>query len=216
MWLFHVERPVENLLTDSLRSGASRVGARLSEEQAEQLGRFLDLLLLWNKKVNLTSIVDPAKAVEAHLVDSLAAVAEVRGARTVLDLGAGGGFPSIPLAVVLPDARFVMVDAVGKKVGFLKAAVASLGLKNATAIHARAEGEPEKEKIPVCEVASCRAFMPLPDWLALAPAYVPPGGRIVAMLGPEAKIPSGLAVVSERSYELPWSGAFRRIVVFSR
>jgi len=196
------------------------MGVKLAAGQVDQLGRFLDQLLAWNKKVNLTSITDPMQAVEGHLVDSLAAVPEVRGAASVLDLGAGGGFPSIPLAVALPETRFVLVDAVGKKVGFLKAAIASLGLKNTQALHVRAEGRPEKEKLPVSAVAICRAFMPLPDWLALAPAYVEPGGKIVSMLGPEATLPSplpeGLAVLSERSYELPRSKAARRVVVFGR
>jgi 16S rRNA (guanine527-N7)-methyltransferase len=211
---------VEKTLTDALFSGAQAVGVELTPAQLDQLGRFLDQLLVWNKKVNLTAISDPLQAVEGHLVDSLAAVPEVRGVPSILDLGAGGGFPSIPLAVVLPESRFVLADAVGKKVGFLKAAIAGLGLKNAQAVHVRAEGDPQKEKLPVCRLAICRAFMPLPEWLKLAPAYVEEGGSIVAMLGPEATIPSplpeGLSLVSERSYSLPASKASRRIVVFRK
>ncbi|MGC4119012.1 MAG: class I SAM-dependent methyltransferase [Myxococcales bacterium] len=153
-------------------------------------------------------------------MDSLAAVPEVRGAGSVLDLGAGGGFPSIPLAAALPDSRFVLADAVGKKVGFLKAAIAGIGLKNAQALHVRAEGDPQKEKLPVSDVVICRAFMPLPEWLKLSPVYAKAGGRIVSMLGPEASIPSGLPeglrVLSDRSYQLPVSKASRRIVVFEK
>jgi 16S rRNA (guanine527-N7)-methyltransferase len=93
-------------------------------------------------------------------------------------------------------------------------------LKNAQAIHARAEGHPDQEKIPVCRTAICRAFMPLPEWLALAPKYVEQGGAIVSLLGPEARIPSplpeGLALVSERAYLLPRSKASRRIAVFRK
>lgn len=218
--LFHVERPVEKTLTDELRAGAAAVGVELTENSALTLGRFLDLLLTWNRKVNLTAITDPREAIEGHLVDSLAAAPEVRGAATVLDLGAGGGFPSIPLAVAVPETRFVLADTVGKKVGFLKAAIAGLGLPNARAIHARAEGAPAKEGLPICAVAICRAFMPLPEWLALAPAYVEAGGRIVAMLGPEAEIPTalpaGVRFAGERAYRLPRSGAARRVATFSR
>ena len=227
---------MEKHLTDALRAQAAEVGVALDQGQLEKLGRFLDLLLAWNRKVNLTAIADPLQAVEVHLVDSLAAAPEVRaiglprppplaegaggGARRVLDLGAGGGFPSLPLAVLLPEVEFVLVDAVGKKVGFLKAAIAALGLANARALHARAEGRPEREKIPVCPSAICRAFLPLPQWLALAPAYVAPGGRVIAMLGPEAAIPAplpaGLDLASERAYRLPRSGAERRVAVFTR
>lgn len=194
------------------------MGVELTPGQLDQLGRFLDQLLLWNKKVNLTAITDPVQAVEGHLVDSLAAVPEVRGVASILDLGAGGGFPSIPLAVALSDSRFVLADAVGKKVGFLKAAIAGIGLKNAQAVHVRAEGDPQKEKLPVSQVVICRAFMPLPEWLKLSPAYT--ADRIVSMLGPEAVIPSalpaGLSVLSDRSYTLPVSKASRRIVVFRK
>lgn len=216
--LFHVKRPVEKLLTDTLVAQAAQVGIALAPEESERLGRFLDTLLTWNKKVNLTAITDPLQAVEGHLVDSIAAVPDVEGAGTVLDLGAGGGFPSIPLAVIRPQIRFVLVDAVGKKVGFLKAAIAGIGIKNAQAIHARAEGKPADEKIPIADAVICRAFMPLPEYLALAAHYVAPGGRVVAMLGPEAAIPEvlpvGMRLEGERRYQLPRSKAWRRVATF--
>jgi len=217
---FHVKHPVEKHLTDALRAQAKEVGVPLEEEAADRLVGLLQMLLAWNKKVNLTAVTDPEAALELHLVDSLAAAPEVRGARSVLDLGAGGGFPSLPLAVAIPEAQFTLVDAVGKKVGFLKAAIAQLQLGNARAVHARAEGNPHKEQLPICEVAICRAFMPLPEWLALAPSYVESGGRVVAMLGPEAAIPDalppGLVLGGERRYRLPRSGAERRVAWFAR
>lgn len=218
--VFHVERSLGNERVDALRSGATAVGAGLSDLQVETLLKLVDLLLAWNRKVNLTALVDPMEALEGHVVDSLAVAQEVRGAPSLLDLGAGGGFPSLPLAVVLPQTRFVLVDAVGKKVGFLKAAIAALGLTNARAIHGRAEGRPEREGIPRAAIVVSRAFLPLPQWLALAPAYVEPGGTVLAMLGPEAQppavLPPGLRAGPERSYRLPRSGAQRRVASFHR
>jgi 16S rRNA (guanine527-N7)-methyltransferase len=209
---------VDKTLILELQSQSQQVGVALSDEQADRLGRFLDLLLVWNKKVNLTSLADPLGAIEGHLVDSLAALPELQGAASVLDLGAGGGFPSIPLAVVAPETRFQLVDAVSKKVGFLKAAIAGIGLQNAKALHCHANGRPQEEKIEQVEAVIARAFMPLPEYLALAAAYLAPGGRVVAMLGPEVQIPktlpAGLRFGSERAYRLPKSGAARRLATF--
>ncbi len=181
-------------------------------------------LLKWNAKVNLTAITAPEEVLEKHFLDSLAVLPEVEGAASLLDLGAGAGFPGLPLKLARPALTVTLVDSVGKKVGFLKAAIAVLGLKEARGLHARAEGEPEAEGIPRAELLIARAFMDLPDWLNLAPAYLLPGGRVVAMLGkaqPEAELQAraserALRLVSSRQYQLPFSGAERQVAVFSK
>lgn len=214
-----MERPVDKQLLKRLLDGAKKLGIEVSDEQGEKLLEFQNLLLTWNRKVNLTAITEPSEVVEKHLIDSLAAVQLLGESEQVLDLGAGGGFPAIPLAVMRPDCRFVLVDAVAKKVGFLKAAAAGLGLTNCQAFHSRAEGEPNRERIPVVDVAICRAFMALPQWLSLAPAYVKPGGRILAMLGPEAVrevAVEGVEELSWRPYELPYSRAKRVLAEYRR
>ena len=217
--VFHVERPVDKQLESKLIEGSGALGCELTPEQAAKLLQFQSLLLDWNRKVNLTAITAPLEVVEKHLIDSLAAAELLVEPAEVIDLGAGGGFPAIPLAIVRPQSRFVLVDAVGKKVGFLKAAIASLGLGNCRAIHARAEGSPAKEQLPVVDVAICRAFMALPEWLRLAPAYVKPGGRVLAMLGPEAQrgtAGEGVSELSWKDYVLPFSGAKRGLAEFRR
>nr|WP_286202487.1 16S rRNA (guanine(527)-N(7))-methyltransferase RsmG [Comamonas sp. JC664] len=181
-------------------------------------------LLKWNAKVNLTAITAPEEVLEKHFLDSLAVLPEVTGAATLLDLGAGAGFPGLPLKLALPSLGVTLVDTVGKKVAFIKAAAASLGLQGVRGLHARAEGQPETEGIPRAEVLIARAFMDLPDWLALAPAYVEPGGRVVAMLGKpqtDAELAARAAerhlrVVSSRAYRLPFSGAERQVAVFAK
>lgn len=198
-------------------AGAAAVEARLSEPSAERLLTFLDLLLAWNRKVNLTAITDREQAIEAHLVDSLAVAPSLGEAQSALDFGAGGGLPGIPLAIALPGCRFTLVDSVAKKVGFLKAAIAQLGLDNARASHARAQGHPEQEGIAPAEAAVCRAFLAPEAWLALAPAYLVPHGRVLAMLGAQTAIPAtpaGLEPPSVRAYRLPRSGAVRRVATW--
>ncbi len=209
---------------DQLGVGCRALGVTVAEDVGPRLQRLMAELLKWNAKVNLTAITAPEEVLEKHFLDSLAVLPEVSGAATLLDLGAGAGFPGLPLKLALPTLGVTLVDTVGKKVAFIKAAAASLGLQGVRGLHARAEGKPEAEGIPRAEVLIARAFMDLPDWLALAPAYVEPGGRVVAMLGKaqtdaelaERAAERQLRVVSARAYRLPFSGAERQVAVFAK
>jgi 16S rRNA (guanine527-N7)-methyltransferase len=214
---------VDNIrFVEQLQQGCRTLGVGLGEDVPPKLFRLMNELLKWNAKVNLTAITAPEEVLEKHFLDSLAVLPEMEGAASLLDLGAGAGFPGLPLKIARADLSVTLVDSVGKKAGFLKAAIAALGLKDARGLHARAEGKPESEGIPRAEVLIARAFMDLPDWLNLAPAYVLPGGRVVAMLGkaqPESELQAraaerNLRLVSSRQYRLPFSGAERQIAVF--
>nr|WP_233585723.1 16S rRNA (guanine(527)-N(7))-methyltransferase RsmG [Corallococcus sp. CA054B] len=200
------------------------MGITVGPDVGPKLQRLMAELLKWNAKVNLTAITAPEEVLEKHFLDSLAVLPEVRGATSLLDLGAGAGFPGLPLKLELPEMGVTLVDTVGKKIAFIKAAAASLGLVGVRGLHARAEGKPETEGIPRAQVLIARAFMDLPDWLNLAPAYVEEGGRVVAMLGKQqtdAELQAraaerNLRVVSARSYRLPFSGAERQVAVFAK
>jgi 16S rRNA (guanine527-N7)-methyltransferase len=130
----------------------------------------------------------------------------------------------LPLKVARPALGVTLVDSVGKKASYLKAVIAGQGLAGAKAVHARAEGKPEAEGLPRADRVVARAFMDLPDWLKLAPAYLAPGGRVVAMLGKAQRdeelqaraAERGMKVVSARAYRLPFSGAERQVVAFAR
>ncbi len=212
---FHVEQAVEK---SELLKGATEVGSPISSASGDLLLRFLDLLMHWNRKVNLTAVRSRQEAIEAHLVDSLAAVPALAGATSLVDLGSGGGLPGIPIAIARPDCQVTMVDAVGKKVGFLKAAIAQLGLRNARAVHVRAEGHAEKEGVGRGEAVICRAFLAPEGWLELARNYAMPSGRIIAMVGAGTslpKVPEGLSGPEVREYRLPSSRAERRIAAWS-
>ncbi len=216
---------MDNLrFVERLQQGCLALDVRGGEELAPPLFRFMSELLKWNAKVNLTAITAPEEVLEKHFLDSLAILPELEGAASLLDLGAGAGFPGLPLKLARPALSVTLVDAVGKKVAFLKAVIAGLGLRDARALHARAEGLPDKESIPRAEVLVARAFMDLQDWLGLAPAYLLPAGRVVAMLGkalPESELLARasereLRLVSSRQYRLPFSGAERQVAVFAR
>lgn len=111
----------------------------LSESQLQQLVRHLELVLETNQQFNLTSITDPQEAVAKHIVDSLLPADEFAGARTILDVGSGPGYPGIPLAIRFPETKFVLAESTQKKARFLQTVVDDLKLPNVTVRAERAE-----------------------------------------------------------------------------
>ncbi len=107
----------------------------------EQLKRLRDVILEWNEKINVTAIRDPGEFDKKNVQDSLSILdlPEYRQAASVLDMGTGGGFPGLPLAVVSPEKSFVLADAIGKKLRVVQEAARELGLVNVETVHARAE-----------------------------------------------------------------------------
>jgi 16S rRNA (guanine527-N7)-methyltransferase len=143
----------------------------------------LRLLLAWTGSVNLTAIRDPSAAVRLHVADSLAALPllRARGATRLLDLGSGGGYPGLPLAIALPAAA-LLVDSIGKKTRFLDTAVAAIGLAGRVAVAtARAEtlaaDRVHRERWPVVTV---RAVARLDELVELAFPLLAVGGVLVA------------------------------------
>ncbi len=153
----------------------------------EQLALHLDALLEANERFNLTGIRDPAQAWVRHAADSLSLVPFLvsASAATVVDLGSGGGFPGIPLAIALPAVQVTLVESVGKKARFLEEVVALLHLSNVTVRLARAE-ELADFRLGLREsfdVAVCRAVGGLATLIELALPLVKVNGLLLAMKG---------------------------------
>ena len=136
----------------------------LTEEQREQFAALYDLYTDWNSKINVISRNDITTLDEHHVLHSLAIAKAIqfRPETEVMDLGTGGGFPGIPLAIMFPDAHFHLVDSIGKKVKVATEIAQSVGLKNVTTRHCRAEDEKKKFDFIVS-----RAVMPLADLIKI-------------------------------------------------
>ncbi len=165
-------------------AGLATLDLVATPHQRAALGDHVRLLLAWTQAINLTSIRDPATAAREHVLDSLTAVPmlRARGVTAVLDLGSGGGFPGIPLALVLPADRMVLVDSVGKKARFLATAVAALGLgPRVTVVAARAEelGADARHRGSWPAVV-VRAVTNLAELAELALPLLAPGGLLLA------------------------------------
>jgi 16S rRNA (guanine527-N7)-methyltransferase len=209
----------------ALTSGAQSLGIALSDTQRQQLAHLVDALLRWNKAFNLTAITDPREVLTHHLLDSLAAQADLAGA-TVADVGTGAGFPGLPLAVVNPARRFTLIDSVDKKLRFVDHAARELGLTNVQTQHGRVEqlrpGAP-------FDTVIARAFAPLPRMAAWIRPLCSPATRVVAMKGrwpppgagggdPEAEggaLPEGWKIDAVRAVTVPGLAEARHHVILS-
>lgn len=113
----------------------------LTREQIDQFDKLVPLYTEWNEKINVVSRKDIENLLERHVLHSLsiAKLVEFKPGKTVLDVGTGGGFPGIPLAIMFPGTQFHLVDSINKKLNVVRAVVEELGLQNVTVEHTRAE-----------------------------------------------------------------------------
>ena len=121
-----------------------KLGPNISEEEIKKLETFKDMVLEKNRVMNLTAIAEEDFYLK-HFVDSLKLLEFEKLEGRVLDLGTGAGFPGIPLAIMLPEVDFLLMDSLKKRIGFLEEVVDRLGLKNVKLIHSRAEDGARKE-----------------------------------------------------------------------
>ena len=163
----------------ALVHAAATLGVALTEHDALRLLQLLEELERWNRRFNLTAIRHGPDMVTHHLLDSLAVHRYLRGT-AVADVGTGAGFPGLPLALVNPERRFVLVDSNGKKIRFVSHAVRTLGLVNVEALQARVEAlRPDKP----FDTVVARAFAPLPQMLERITPLCGPSTRVLAMKG---------------------------------
>ncbi|MBO4673128.1 MAG: 16S rRNA (guanine(527)-N(7))-methyltransferase RsmG [Bacteroidaceae bacterium] len=143
----------------------SKYFPHLTELQAEQFAQLEALYNDWNAKINVISRKDIQNLYEHHVLHSLgiAKVVNFKDGTTVMDLGTGGGFPGIPLAILFPNTQFHLVDSIGKKVKVANEVATAIGLKNVKFSHARAEEIKEKYDFVVT-----RAVMPMVDLMKVA------------------------------------------------
>ena len=202
-------------LGELLLEGASRMGIAMSGAQAEQFERYHRMLLEANARMNLTRVPeDLREAADRNYLDCIAPLAAgLPPAQTAADVGSGAGFPGIPLAIMLPGTRFTLMDALGKRVAFLEAVIAALGL-DARAAHLRAE---DAGRMPACrerfDLVTARAVAPLNVLCEYLLPLTRVGGMALALKGPgfEAELAEaegalkllGAGAVEARATDIP-------------
>lgn len=155
--------------------------APLGEDQLRQVAAYLDLLVRWNAKTNLTAVRRPEEMVTRHFGESFFAAAHLiqdETRQTAFDLGSGAGFPGLPLALYAPQVNVTLIESQNKKATFLKEVVRALGLKNVNVFAGRAEDMKEKANL-----VTMRAVEKFADSAALAATLLQPEGRLVLLIG---------------------------------
>ncbi|TCP52228.1 16S rRNA m(7)G-527 methyltransferase [Tumebacillus sp. BK434] len=208
---------------------AAKLGLTLSDEQLGQYETYFNWLVEWNEKMNLTAITDEQGVYVKHFYDSmtLLSVSRFQRSGTLLDVGAGAGFPSLPVHIAAPELQVTVLDSLNKRIGFLNELGSALGVKSFKAVHGRAEdfAKPDLWRAQYDQVTA-RAVARLNVLLELCLPYVKTGGHFFAMKGPDAdnevsEAKKALDVLGGRVVEvvktaLPFEEGERNIIVVEK
>lgn len=170
----------------NLKEEALKFGIELNDEMINELDEYANLLVEYNKVMNLTAITEKNEIDEKHFLDSITLLLSEKLANnsTMIDIGAGAGFPSLPVKIVRKDLNVVMLDSLNKRVGFLNTVIEKLNLENIKAVHLRAEeGGRIKEYRESFDLATARAVADLAVLSEYALPFVKVGGFFVALKG---------------------------------
>lgn len=169
-------------MSQIFESKLKELGITLNDKQKQQFEKYYKLLVEWNKVMNLTGITEYEEVNEKHFVDSLSIVKAVDMDRveTVIDIGTGAGFPGIPLKIVFPHLKVVLLDSLNKRINFLNTVINELELENIKTIHGRAEDFAKKlEYRETFDLCVSRAVANLATLSEYCIPYVKKGGMFV-------------------------------------
>ncbi len=173
---------------EKLKNEMLKIGIELNELQIAQFLKYEKLLLEWNEKINLTSIVDEDEIILKHFVDSSIISKYVKNEDRVADIGTGAGFPGIPLKIVKQQNNVFLIDSLNKRINFLQTVINELKMKNITAIHSRAEEIGHNvEYRQKFDIVTSRAVAKLNVLLEYMLPLTKVGGTCICLKGPNIK-----------------------------
>lgn len=206
---------------EDLRRWADGAGIALRSEQLTQLRTYVDVLRKWNRRVNLVSQSDVAAILVKHIADSLIPSTLCREHEEVADLGSGAGLPGIPMAIARPDIRVTLIESNQKRVSFLAEALRLTSLTGARLVEARISAAGKMHDLQAAfTLVIARALGSLDELVRIAPPFLLPQGRLIAMKGRHherelrgSTASEGFTLERIVPYTLP-DGAERSLVIF--
>jgi 16S rRNA (guanine527-N7)-methyltransferase len=206
--------------------GAKAFGIDLDEKKIEAFELYLEELLKWNRKINLTAIRSEKGILLKHFLDSFSVYPYLSERSFILDIGSGAGFPGIPLKIVQPTVELTLIDSVRKKVDFQRHVIRILGLKGVEAIHGRVQDKGILRDLGGrFDIILSRAFSDLQTLLALSRPFLKRAGTVIAMKGEvddeEIRLLTGTEGTQYRLHKtvpliLPFSSFKRKILLFEK
>ena len=173
---------------EKLRNALTQLNIEYTEGMIDQFKGYMDGILEKNQFINLTAITDSDEFVVKHFIDSVlsAPAEEVKRAETIIDVGTGAGFPGIPLAIIFPDKKFVLMDSLAKRLKIIDELCGQLGITNVTTVHARAEEmarmKEHREKYDLCIARAVANMATLSEYCL---PFIAKGGYFLAYKGPD-------------------------------
>lgn len=167
---------------------SNKIGIILNKEQKENFFQYMNLLIKWNEKINLTAITNPEEIILKHFIDSITISKYINSNSYIADIGTGAGFPGIPLKIIRDDINIVLVDSLNKRINFLNEVINNLNLKNIITVHSRAEdlGQNKiyREKFDIVTSRAVANLATLSEYLL---PLVKIKGNCICMKGPSIK-----------------------------
>lgn len=169
---------------ESLISKLAKIQVNIDENVANKFKVYMNLLLEWNNKINLTAIVEEEDIILKHFVDSLTVIKYIGRGEKIIDIGTGAGFPGIPIGIVNSDSKITLMDSLNKRIIFLDNVINELNLKNTRTIHDRAEElARKKEHREVYDIVVSRAVANLGTLVEYMLPFTRVGGKCICMKG---------------------------------
>lgn len=169
-----------------LKEKAKLINIELEDVKIEKFYNYMNLLLEWNEKINLTAITEPNEVILKHFIDSATIIKYIENNMSIVDVGTGAGFPGIPLNIIKSNAKYTLVDSLNKRINFLNEIIEKVDLQNINTVHSRIEdfAKNNKEKF---DIATSRAVASLNVLLEYLLPLVKVGGICICMKGSNAK-----------------------------
>ena len=172
--------------SDLMIDYGKEINIEFTEEQLQKFYQYMNLLIEWNEKINLTAIVEPKEIILKHFIDSLTIIKYIEPNKSVIDIGTGAGFPGIPVKIMREDLDITLLDSLNKRIHFLNEVIQKLELKNITAVHARIEEYAKnKQYRETFDVATSRAVANLTTLSEYMLPMVDLKGMAICMKGSE-------------------------------
>ena len=186
----------EKILNEELKD----IKIELNKEQVVKFYEYMNLLIEWNSKINLTAIIEPKEIILKHFIDSLTINQHVKDAKTIADIGTGAGFPGIPLKIANENIEMTLIDSLNKRVNFLNTVIEKEKLDKIEALHARVEeighNKMYREKF---DVVTSRAVAKLNVLAEYMLPFVKVGGKCICLKGPNVYDEIHLALTHYKS-----------------